>query len=315
MPVALKVRNFKVTSQFVTFNELRWEIEPTQEDVLDYTFQVLRSEGSAGPWDEMSGEFEDRFFFVDNQINNTNKWRLYNYVLRVKHKLSGDTILIGPVAHDAEPDLIAIEIRKHMQLLFREFAGRRCWVLQRRTFGQRCSCFNKILYRKMKSGCRTCYDTGFVRGYYAPIETFIQIDPSSNNNQPSGVGNLQADNTTARLGYFPQLKPDDLIIEAENERWRVTKSNATQKLRAALHQEIELFQLARSDVEFLINLDFGTGTVTTAFGTEIKKVELSDLPFAGERNFNNPQNLEAAKDVEYPGNYKQYGNYSFKLKP
>lgn len=315
MPVAIRVKNLRVLSMSTSYHEIRWELEDTKEDVLDYTFQVLRSEGSAGPWDPISPLMEDRYFFIDNLINTTNRWRSYNYLLRVTHKTSGAVLNVGPVAHEAEPDLIGQEVRRHINLLMREFVGRRCWILQRRTFGQVCRCFDPILKLKKSSGCRTCWDTGWVRGYYAPIEAFVQIDPSGNEDQATNLGKLQPDNTTARLGYFPALKPEDLIIEPENIRWKVTKVNSTQRLRAPLHQEIQLHAIPRSDVEFSIDLDFGTGTVRTWRGEEIKAITLADLPLAGARNFSNPQTLKAYEDEEIPDDLVVYGNTSYKLKP
>ena len=52
-----------------------------------------------------------------------------------------------------------------------EFAGRRCIVLPVRTFGQRCGCFNATLNKRTRSGCPTCFDTGFIRGYMYPTRS------------------------------------------------------------------------------------------------------------------------------------------------
>lgn len=305
----VEVRNIKVRSLSVDFHEVTWEVTPTREDIFDYTFQVLRSEAPAGPWEPISAEMEDRYLFIDNRIKVANRWRSYYYLIRVKRKSSGETNDFGPADRGADPDLIATEIRKHINLLMREFVGRRCWVLPVRTFGQRCpSCFNETLKSRVRSGCRTCYDTGFVRGYHNPIEAWIQFDPSANDNQQTNIGELQQNTSTLRMGYFPPLKPKDLIIEPENHRWRVMQSNSTERLRAPVHQEVQAHEIPVSDSEYLIELDLGSGRMKGCDGETVQPILFKDLFLVGSRNFTNPQTLDAFERDEIPGIFSLYGS-------
>ena len=48
MPVSLAVKDLKVRSLDIDFNEVSWTLADTVEDVLDYAFQVLRSESPSG---------------------------------------------------------------------------------------------------------------------------------------------------------------------------------------------------------------------------------------------------------------------------
>ena len=307
MAHCLKLTNIKIDSLSIDFLEVTWEIESTAEDVLDYTFQVLRSEAPMGPFEKISPPMEDRFFFIDNRVRVLNKYRQFHYKIRVTHKPSEEVVDFGPAARGAEPDLIALELRKHFNLLTREFIGRRCWVLPVRTFGKRCpSCWNETLKAQTKSGCVTCYDTAFVRGYHSPIETFVQFDPSPKAEQQTNLGNLQQQNTTIRLGFFPPLKPRDIIVEMENRRWRVTNVSTTQRLRAAVHQEVQVHEVPKSDIEYLISFDLGTQTIKTPTGEQLVPIKLKDLFPAGARNYTNPQNLQNFEDEEIPGIFSLY---------
>lgn len=281
MPVLLELTDLRVRSLDLDIQEISWSVENTSEDVLDYTFQVLRSESPAGPFSASCAPFEDRYLFIDNAVPVGDRWRTQYYLVRLTHKASGQSKDFGPVSKEPEADLVAAEIRRHMQLLFREFAGRRCWVLPVRTFGQRCTCWNPTLSQRKRSGCRLCYDTGFIRGYLAPIESWIQFDPSPKTEQTTNVAAQQQSNTTARLAYYPPLKPRDVIIEGENRRWRVVQVNQTEQLRAALHQEIQLHEIPPKDIEYSLPLDLGAA--------------LRDLWLAPSRNFTNPQNLDSAE--------------------
>ncbi len=292
MPVAIKAKNLKVASLDLDFHEVSWDLESTTEDVLDYTFQVLRSESMSGPFIALAPPFEDRYIFKDNVLQSAHLWRTYFYMLRITHKASGDYEDFGPSAKEPPPDLVAMEIRRHVQHLFREHSGRRCWLLPVRTFGQRCECWNPTLQKRTRSGCRLCFDTGFVRGYLSPIEIWGQIDPSPKSEQTTNVGAQHQLNTTARFGASPPVKPRDIIIEGENRRWRVVVVSQTEKARARIHQELQLHLIPLRDVEYAIPLVMDTA--------------LKDLWLAPSRNFTNPHNLEAFELEEIPEIFSLY---------
>lgn len=288
----LEVKDFRARSMDLDFHEVTWAISNTSEDVLDYTFQLLRSESPEGPFDTLTVPFDDRYIFIDSALQTADRWRKYYYKLRITRKVDGSQKDFGPVSREADPDLVTQELRRHMVLLFREFAGRRCWVLPVRTFGQRCECWSESLQKRTRSGCQLCFDTSWVRGYMSPIETWLQIDPSAKSNQNTNVSKLQQVNTTSRFGYYPLVKPGDLIVEGENRRWKVVTVTATEKGRAPIHQEAQLHEVPLRDIEFKVPIDFDTA--------------LKDLWLSPARNYNNPQNLESFLDEEAPNIFALY---------
>ena len=100
MSVCLEARNLKVRSLDVDLLEITWEIEPTMEDIFDFSFQLTRSEGAEGPYDVLTPEMDDRYIFIDNQITRGHDHRQYFYRLVIKHKASGDTKEFGPASHE-----------------------------------------------------------------------------------------------------------------------------------------------------------------------------------------------------------------------
>jgi hypothetical protein len=289
----LQVVDLKVRTLDVDYHQVSWRIADTQEDVFDYTFQLLRSESSAGPWEVVSATFQDQYLFFDRIQQPFHTARLFHYLLRVVNQVTNDTVTFGPVDMQPEADLVAAELRRHMNLLFHEFTGRRCWVLPIRTFGQRCSCWNPVLQKRKRSGCPLCFDTGFVRGYMHPIETWVQIDPGSNQaEQQSNVGTLQQMNTTGRVSDIGIVKPRDVIIEAENKRWRVTQINQTEQSRAPVHLELTMHLIPPSDIEYAIPLKLDKA--------------LKDLYISPPRNFTNPQNLSDFENEKFPDIFNLY---------
>lgn len=294
----LELSNIRVLSLSIDYNQVTWEVRETTEDVLNYTFQVLKSEAAAGSFEPTSVPLEDQYTFIDNLVKVGNIYRQYHYIIRVTDKQSGKYDDYGPVSKGPEPTLVASTLRMHLNLLMREFIGRRCWLLPVRTFGQRCGeCWNNRLRKRTRSGCRTCFDTGFVRGYHRPVEVWISIDPTPANNQPQQLGRTQQTSTTARMAHFPPVKPNDIIIEPENLRWVVRSVSTTQEQRTVVTQELGLHRVPETDVEYTIPLDIG--------------VPMESLFFTPSRNYTNPQQLDTTHpdEFDFPKIYQLYESF------
>lgn len=284
----LEVRNLKVKSLDMDYLDVFWEISDTSEDPWDYTFQVLRSESPMGPFLPVSQPFSDRYHFRDTIVNLFHKWRSFWYKIKVVRKSDSGEWESDSVTQEARPDLKAMEVRRVELILFREHVGRQVWIFPRRTFGQRCpSCYDRRTGNRRRSQCETCYDTSFVRGYLDPIATYIQMDPNPKHVELQQLNETQQSNTSARTPYFPPVKPRDIIVEAENRRWRVETVNTTQRLRAALHHELRLHEIPRSDIEYKIPINID---------------DLKELEASPQREFTNPQNLSAADGAEWFNN-------------
>lgn len=260
-----------------------WEIENFTGNIRQYEFQVLRSESSMGPWEPVSPVFEDAYYFRDPTPPAMHKWRQLFYLLRIRNKATDETKDFGPTSQAGEPDLIAMEINRQEDVLFREFVGRRTWIYPVRTFGAYCICYDRVSGRQMKSNCINCYDTKFLGGFLSPIECFVQMDPNGDQPTPTPMRERQDGKTTARLISFPPVKPKDILIEAENVRWRVESVTPTMRLRSVVHQELVLKEIDKGDVEYKLPVNLN---------------DLRALEIAAERNFTNPQHVDGTKDLD-----------------
>lgn len=273
------IHNLRVRSLELDFLEISWEVTATGNP-LDLYFTVERSESPGGPYTPISPALQDRYVFVDGNLPQGNLWRVLYYRVRVRQVGRSGEYVSPEVQQEPEPDLIALEIRRHHQLLFREFAGRKCYLLPTRTFGPRCTCWNETLQQRTRSRCLTCYDTSFVGGYMAPMEMWISIDPAASAEANTNVGTAQSLNTTARTGYYPALKPRDVIVELENKRWRVANVSTPEHARSPVYQEVSLHLIPLGDIEYRYKV--------------LPQSALRYMWGAPERNFTNPANLETA---------------------
>lgn len=296
----LSVINPLVRSFSLDFLEVTWEIENTTLDPHDFQTYVQRSESPMGPWDTVAGPFEDHYRFVDNRVNLLHRWRQLYYRIKYVEKADTSNVYESPAfTFHADAPLDAQEMQRLERLVWEEYAGRRCFIYPARTFGQRCPvCWSGPekgkghTSQRTRSHCNTCYDTGFVRGYFDPIEIFMQFDPSAKSVQNYPILERQQSDTSARLPNFPLVKPKDIIIEAENRRWRVVKVSQTERLRSVVHQELVLHEIIKGDIEFQL---------------PVRIDDLRDFEPSPGRNFTNPQNLDGFEGEAIKNAFAVYG--------
>lgn len=288
--MTLTVTKLWVRSFNLDHMDVFWEIgalpagsssDTSTHAIFDYEFFVLRSQAALGPYDIISPALKDQYHFRDVKVSRLHKWRQWFYKLKVVNKKTGEEVEQGPASDvEPEPDIIAAEIIRQEDVLFRKFVGRRCWLFPVRTFGPRCTCYDATLQRATRSSHLPCFGTGWLGGYMRPVEIFLQLDPTSKQSAIQQIGEMQPVNTSARMSSFPPVSPRDIIIESENRRWRVVNVSQTQRLRAAVHQELTLHEVPRSDVEYSIPLNVDARTVAPS----------------DEANFTNAQNIEKHDD-------------------
>jgi hypothetical protein len=290
----LRICAFRVTSFDINHKNLSWEIENTTEDALLYSFYVERSEAQYGPWTLVGGHLKDKYRFRDTTIIDKQRNRKTYYRLRVVADNTQETTYTEPVGHEPERDLIADEIVRRMDLLFVEFVGRESILFPARTFGTRCpDCWDSIRSKVTKDRCPTCYSRGFAGGFHSPTLIYVQIDPEAEAVQPTSAGASKNTVTTARTTGSVIIKPQDVIVEAENKRWLVMSVSGTKKLRAVVHQELTLTKIVPGDIEYKLPVN-------------INEYEFEPSP---GREFTNPQNLESIgpKEIDLEDVLRAYG--------
>ena len=259
----ISVTKFVVRSYVLDHFDLFWEIPDTAEEIEGYDFFVLRSvDGAAGPYRQLAGPFYNTFTFRDTAVQSLSNQRVYYYKIRVVKRATGDSQEFGPEWLRAKPDLITLEVVRRETLVFQEFNGRLTAVFPRLTFGQRCAqCWDlgpkqNSIFTATQQNCLSCFDTTYVGGYATPMGIFVQVDPSTEETQKTETSEEQFKLTTGRASSFPPLKAKDILVEAENVRWLINKVTPTEKLRAVVRQELQLWRLPKDDINYRLPVDF-----------------------------------------------------------
>lgn len=253
----MKLFSFQAQTLDIQSMTLLWEPEDSAEDpYANYQVQVQRSESARGPFEVISPWFRGWQRFVDPNVPQGYRYRQAHYRLAWKNLETGETGETHPVTLEPDTSPVALELRRHFQVLARQYEGRRCWVFPIRTRGRRCPhCYDSVQGQRVTDYCPNCFGTSFLGGYLHPIECFISIDPSGSGTQVSQSVNLQANNTTARMACSPTLKQDDLIVEKEGHRWRVMRTSTAEFERATIRQFLDLEEVLPTDIDMTVPLN------------------------------------------------------------
>ena len=284
----IKISNIQVRSFDIDYLDIYWDLEDSFDDVRAYEFVVERSDTEFGPYYPVSSAMVDRYHFRDTSVRGRHSYynKIY-YRVSVTNRETGSSAVFpeqGGFKLAAKPDLAALEMARMNNLKLKEFSGRKVWVFPKRKTGQRCSvCFDPVSQRKLRSQCPGCFDTTWTGGYHAPVETYALIVTPNEQTIHANFGNVENENTTLQLGNYPELFEGDIIVEAENVRWRVASTiSKIKKARSLVRQQAALHRIPKGDIEYSLPIN-------------LSDEEIKELSASPERNYTNPQTLESAK--------------------
>ena len=281
----ISISDVRVRSFELDFMDVYFDVSPTFEDLADYQFVVQRADSQFGEYVNLTVPFRNRFHVRDNTVRGQYSFydKLY-YRVKVTNTSTGDEAFfpeLGGVCLSAKPDLIALEMARMNNLRLKEFSGRVVYVFPKMRSGQRCSnCYDRVAQRKVRSQCGTCYDTTWVGGYTAPVQTYAMVIVPNETTTHSDFANIEVENSMIMLGNYPEVREGDLIVEAENVRWRVGSTiTKVQKQRALIRQQAQIHRIPKGDMEYRVPLNLSDDEVRDLIATPL-------------RNYSNPQTLE-----------------------
>jgi len=250
----ITVRSHDLTSLTVS-----WTFEETWESLDPYYVNIYRS---ANDPQYSSGNFELLVSGLDpsavNEYEDTSvsgyltyKWHDFYYTVVPFKVTTGVSGVAGtPARLETSMDLKAKEIIRRKTIALRnDFGGKTFLLLKRKKTGTRCSvCWDTVLQRRTTENCKTCYDTGWVGGYWAPIQMQGSIGAAPRATLINLFGEWEQQDTFLRMGSKPVLSPQDIIVDEQNRRWRVIESRPTEKGQYIIQQQVRLKRIDNTDI-------------------------------------------------------------------
>lgn len=217
-------------------------------DTPDETFYIQKSGNPVSGWVHVAKATASDPFVVDIDANNTlNRHDIEYYRLVAPNS----QLVLGVAKVEGYIDLYGAEIaRRHRILLEHGLAGNKTYTFIRMRSGTRCpECWDEILQQRSRVDCETCKDTGYIQGYYNPIETWVSF--SDENTSISGDldgPDVQPDKLSAWTSNYPLLNVGDIIMEPHSHRfWEVQSVHINTHKRCITKQELVIVKQEGDD--------------------------------------------------------------------
>jgi len=283
----LNPSNLRIRAFDRGYLDIFWDLGSTFDDLNNYDIYVQKAEAEFGPYVDVSPALRAVEHFRDASVHGYTSFyqRIYYRLRIVKKSTSEEKIVpdLGGARLEARPDLAALEIARHTNLRLKESEGRVIWIFQRKRSGQRCTtCFDRNTMRSRRADCPVCYGTTFIGGYHTPIKTYAQVLTPQEMTYHTQNGPVESLNSMIKIGNYPELSEGDVIIEAENVRWKVgTSINRIEKSRSLVRQQAPIHAIPVSDIEFSLPV-------------KLSLLEAGEFEASPQRNYTNPSNLETS---------------------
>ena len=179
--------------------------------------------------------------FLDTHANNTMNRHDTEYY-RIVNPTSKKVIGLARAEGYIDPYGAEIARRHRVQLVHGKM-GNKSYVFHRMHNSTRCpDCWDDILQKRSRVNCATCNSTGYIQGYYNPIEVYISFGPEQVSVSQQLDGPATAPNRVqCWTSNYPIINVGDIIIESGSNRiWDVGSVGLTMYRRVITKQDLVL---------------------------------------------------------------------------
>jgi len=225
-----------------------------------YTFELYRMQSSNDTAPVKVASVVDQPFIYDSQPKFTQSGKDIYYIVKLidgKRAEFWSMTATTQMYWEHHDWLLAREIIRKETMLLRKKTGTKGWLLKRKQWGDPCPvCLDQVTQQVQNARCPTCYGTGFVGGYYAPVEFWVTMNATQRLMRLTPEQGVVAENVeTVRTLAYPLVDPNDVWVHANtNSRYRVQSQIAT----LARHRGIDLLlsimleELPESSAAYLV---------------------------------------------------------------
>ena len=243
-----------------------WQFESSIEDFNDYTLSLWQSESP-------SNSLSD-YTLIESGINPaitssaddttvggiTDKFVDYFYVLSVSGLYNNQYFMSIPYGISVQEDKYAREIERRRNLVLNYHSGQTFYILKRKAWGTFCPvCYDPTLGRTTQSKDLTCYDTGFLGGYFSPLTARGQFNERPTREVHQIFGQWQDQDAVLYMDATPPVAPKDIVVDRLYRRWVVLNVGYAQKSMHAFAQIIQIRQVEKEDIIYQFPVDITQG--------------------------------------------------------
>ena len=223
--------------------QLKWQLEGDSEGGL---FTVQRSESSGGEYEDIATIDDTENLYIDTNPLSERKYIPYYY--RIKYSDNSYSNIVN------SPYKLNKEVLMYIWNLERQLkrSGIRSYYFRRKRKGDYCDCWDKVLRRSVDSNCKICNGTGYIGGYYDPVEFYMFYPGDMPSIIDTGIVKYNILVPKSWTVGYPRLFPGDVIIrDIDKELFSVgNQVEIVTKQMYVVRQMIPLIAVERGSVEF-----------------------------------------------------------------
>jgi hypothetical protein len=236
---------------------LSWVIQSTSELLSGYVFNVLKSGvETTNLWEfsVIASGLNPQTVYGYNDtavVGITSKFADFYYRIQISG-LTGQGVSYSDVAYiSVVEDKYAREIERRRGVVFDYHSGQPFFLLKRRDYGTYCPvCYDTTLQRTIKSGDTTCYDTGFLGGYFGPESIVGQLMERPVQERHTMFSAWQDQDAVLYTTSMPSINPKDIIVDRLSRRWMVQNVGSYSKGTHSIGQIIQVRQIEKNSVAY-----------------------------------------------------------------
>jgi hypothetical protein len=241
---------------------VRWELQPTAQDLSNLKFYIYRGEADT-ELKALNGTgiaHDDIYEFMDRTAMLVDQTKVYKYQVKgIEFDMSGNPVqefVSETVSWGGDLDIVGLYVVDEHLFLYEHVSGTPAMVFRRRRDGTRCTnCWDKVLKRVTDSQCITCYGTGYIGGYYPPFDAWMHFYPNPKTAGVAQTGMMQNSVSDIEFTNYPEIRVGDIIVELKpNNLWRVDNSRFTEKNKTIMTQKFGTTMINRSDIEYSLQV-------------------------------------------------------------
>lgn len=255
----IKIVNLGITQPSPTYTLIAWYLEPTIEDLSNYTVYVYRSELPSSNIDDytvVSSGLQASSYteYYDTSINGlTNKFDTWNYLITVTNNQTQAVITSKPVSIIINEDKYARFILASKELVLNRHSGADFKLLKLKSYGTYCpNCFDPTLQLNVNPNCPVCFGTSFVGGYYTPYTFRGQVSYAPPRSVITTFGQWMDLDSVLYTTNKPIITPSDIILDPFGKRWNVVTKRTINKALFILEQQLQLRQLESGSIIYSV---------------------------------------------------------------
>lgn len=279
--MAQQISITKITPFYPRGNYVEWDVGDGMPTGT-WKFIVERSESPSGPFTRLTEvPLENATAYFD-AIELHTFHRFWYYRVYLEGGLDCGFIS-KPEAYRTIMSTVSTRIRGEIQKMRYDLgvklsadSGLPVKVFKKKTKGDRCTeCMSSIVNVHTSDVCDSCYSTGIVGGFYAPINTLADITEAAVQEGIDVEGESEAKMQRAMMLDIPLLVNDDLIFEiGTGDLYEVKSVDVTSRRRVVVHQEPTIALIPRSHAYYrLVNraIEFPLGNEIYLFDGHFRR--------------------------------------------